>query len=242
MPAHDDGMAIPPGMHPEVMTPTSESSERRKEDPSAVRGRLFIFARHAESTANSAGVVSSSPSIPLSLTARGQAQARTLGEQLANFEIELAIGTRLLRTQQTIELAMHGREVPTLIDADFDEIHAGEMDGKPMETYWSWKEHHSCSTPFPGGESVNDAIRRYARAIRHLLERKERAILVIAHELGLRSIAMAVAGGSSAPTSVGAWEHAVPYLFDAEALSRAVVDLDMLAPTEESAQQHENAG
>ena len=38
--------------------------------------RLFVFARHAESEANAAHVVSSDPSQPVPLTARGRAQAR----------------------------------------------------------------------------------------------------------------------------------------------------------------------
>ena len=34
--------------------------------------RLFVFARHAESTANAAHVLSSDPSRPVALTARGE--------------------------------------------------------------------------------------------------------------------------------------------------------------------------
>ena len=44
--------------------------------------RLFVFARHAESAANAAGVLSTSPSQPVAQTARA-AQARALGAQLA---------------------------------------------------------------------------------------------------------------------------------------------------------------
>jgi broad specificity phosphatase PhoE len=71
--------------------------------------RLFVFARHGESTANAANVLCSDPSGPVALTARGRAQARSLGAQLANLHIDLAVGTRLLRTQQTIDIALDGR-------------------------------------------------------------------------------------------------------------------------------------
>jgi broad specificity phosphatase PhoE len=41
--------------------------------------RLFVFARHAESMANIARVVSSDPVRPVGLTELGRAQARALG-------------------------------------------------------------------------------------------------------------------------------------------------------------------
>ena len=56
--------------------------------------RLFVFARHAESTANAAHVVSSDPARPVALTARGRVQARALGAQLANVPVDLAVGDR----------------------------------------------------------------------------------------------------------------------------------------------------
>ena len=87
--------------------------------------RLFVFARHAESAANAAHVLNTNPSQPVALTARGRTQARALGAQLAGLHVDLAVGTRLLRTQQTIDLALDGRQVPTLIEPGFDEIRAG---------------------------------------------------------------------------------------------------------------------
>jgi len=63
--------------------------------------RVFVFVRHAESAANAAGVLNTSPSQPVALTPRGRAQARALGAQLAGLHVDLAVGTRLLRTQQT---------------------------------------------------------------------------------------------------------------------------------------------
>jgi broad specificity phosphatase PhoE len=67
------------------------------------------------------------------LTARGRTQARQLGAQPANLDIDLALGTSFLRTQQTIALALSGRRVPVVIDPGFDEIRAGDLDGKPIE-------------------------------------------------------------------------------------------------------------
>ena len=70
---------------------------------------MFVFARHAESTANTEHALSSDPARPVTLTERGRAQARALGAQLANVHIDLAVGTRFQRTQETIGIALHGR-------------------------------------------------------------------------------------------------------------------------------------
>src|SRR4029077_1919537 len=71
--------------------------------------RLFIFARHAESALNAAGLLSSDPSRPIGLTPHGIEQARQLGQQLANLDIDLAVATSFLRTRETLELVLQGR-------------------------------------------------------------------------------------------------------------------------------------
>jgi broad specificity phosphatase PhoE len=189
--------------------------------------RLFVFARHAESAANAANVVSSDPSRSVTLTTRGRAQARALGEQLANLHIDLAVGTRLLRTQQTIDIALDGREVPVLIEPGFDELVVGDLEGAPIETYRSWRSQHAASDRLPHGESVQDALRRYAGALRRLLAKEEQVTFVVLHELALRYITLAAATGSP-PHPGTALKNAVPYLFDGRAVRRAADSLDAL--------------
>jgi len=190
--------------------------------------RLFVFARHAESAANAANVVNSDPAQPFALTARGRMQARTLGTQLANLHVDLAVGSRLLRTQQTIELALDGRQVPTLTDPGFDEIQLGDLEGTPIEAYRSWRHQHAPGDRMPHGESVEDALRRYAAALRGLLARTETVTLVVIHELALRYITAAAATGPS-PLDGMIVPNAVPYLFGEPAVRRAAASL--AAPT-----------
>ena len=190
--------------------------------------RVLVFARHAESTANTAHVLSSDPARPVALTERGRAQARALGAQLANVPIDLAVSTRFLRTQETIDIALHGRHVPVLIEPGFDELRAGELDNAPMEAYWSWKRQHTMGDRLPQGESPNDALRRYANALRLLLARTETVTLVVLHEFALRYIALAAAPDGS-HLLVGAVGNAVPFLFDEHAAGRAAASLDAMA-------------
>jgi broad specificity phosphatase PhoE len=188
--------------------------------------RLFVFARHAESVANAANILNSNPSQPVVLTARGRTQARALGAQLANLHVDLAVGTRLLRTRQTIDIALDGREVPTLIEPGFDEIRAGDLEGAPIEAYRSWQDQHTPGDRLPHGESIEEALRRYAGALRHLLDRTEAVTLVVIHDLALRYIAAAAT--SSSPSNGTAFPNAVPYLFDQPAARRAAASLAAL--------------
>lgn len=186
--------------------------------------RLFVFARHAESSANVARVVSSDPGRSAGLTERGRAQARQLGAQVANLEIDLALCSRFLRTQQTLELALQDHRVPVLIDAGFDEVRAGDFEGQPIEAYWSWEQHHTDGERIPRGESVNEALFRYAAALRRLLSRTEPVTLLVVHEFALRRIAAAATPAS--PSSQPSFANAVPYLFDERAIERAAADLE----------------
>jgi broad specificity phosphatase PhoE len=177
--------------------------------------RRFVFARHAESAANVDHALNTDPARPIGLTPRGRAQARRLGEQLAHLDVELAVTTNFVRTQQTAELALEGRDVPLLIEPDLDEVRAGLFDGKPIEAYWAWKERHSPRDRFPGGESLDQALQRYAIALDRLLERTEPVTLVVAHGLALRWITDT---DSEIP-------NAIPYLLDEHAVRRAALRL-----------------
>ncbi len=187
--------------------------------------RLFVFARHAESAANASHVLNTDPSRPVALTERGRAQARALGAQLANLPIDLAVCSRLLRTRETVSIALCGRAVPVLTEPGFDEIRAGDLDGEPIQAYWDWLGQHTDSDRMPHGESLDGALRRYAGALRRLLTRAGAVILVVTHELALRHIAAAAAPPGSPLWPATEFANAVPYLFDSRAVRRAAAGL-----------------
>ena len=102
-----------------------------------------------------------------------------------------------------------------------DDVAIGKLEGETIDEYRRWKAAHTRSDPFPGGESLDDAARRYATALERLIARPERTVLVVCHEIPLR-YAINAAGGS---TELDAPEHtipnATPYLFDERALAYA---------------------
>jgi len=174
--------------------------------------RIVVFARHAESTLNVAQIINGDPHRAVPLTERGERQARRLGEQLRNIELDVAVCTRFARTRQTAQIALAGRRVPLLEEPSFD-IDVGALDGKTITEYGAWKQTHLRIEPFPGGESLDDASRRYADGLWSLFDRPEQRVLVVCHEVGIRWMLDALDGAG--------WRrvpNAVPYFFDDNAI------------------------
>jgi broad specificity phosphatase PhoE len=192
--------------------------------------RLFVFARHAESSMNAVHVLSSDPSRAVGLSPRGRRQALRLGEQVRNLHVELAVHTRLQRARETVELALQGRNVPFATEPDLDEVRLGALDGAPIRAYWAWKDNHARNEPFPMGESLDDAARRYAEALRRLVERPGAVALVVAHQIAIRYLLEAASGIRALDESGMTIPNAVPYLFDEPTLRNAIECLEVLAP------------
>src|ERR1700761_8445724 len=98
---------------------------------------------------------------------------------------------RARRTQQTLELALQGRQVPVAIDAGFDDVQAGDFDGEPIESYRSCEQYHSDNQRLPHGESIDEALIRYAASLRRLVLRVEPVTFLVVHELALHHITAA---------------------------------------------------
>jgi broad specificity phosphatase PhoE len=184
--------------------------------------QLYVIARHAESTLNFENRVNGDPEVPVPLTEKGRDEARLLGQQLAQVPIELCVHTRFARTRETAEVALAGRNVPFEEVAALDDIDIGELEGNTLEEYRAWKREHTRRDAFPGGESLDDAARRYADAFERLLERPESSILVLTHEIPLRYAINAADGSDDLDGPAHQLANATPYLFDEASLKRAV--------------------
>jgi broad specificity phosphatase PhoE len=183
---------------------------------------LFILARHAESTLNFENRINGDPTVPVPLTENGREQAKLLGQQVRHVPIEVCIHTNFTRTRDTAEIALAGREVPFELEPLLDDIDVGELEGITIEEYHAWKRGHTRADPFPGGESLDAAARRYAEAFRRLLARPETCILVVTHEIPIRYAINAADRSDSLDGPAHQLPNATPYLFDEDALERAV--------------------
>src|SRR5919108_4746038 len=190
--------------------------------------QLYVISRHAESTLNFENRINGDPGVPVDLTEKGRDEARLLGQQIAHVPIELCVHTRFSRTRETAEIALAGRDVPFEEVPALDDIDIGELEGNTLEEYRAWKREHTRRDAFPGGESLDDAARRYADAFEQLLERRETSILVVAHEIPLRYAINAADGSDDLDGPAHQLANATPYLFDRDALARAIGGIERL--------------
>ena len=190
--------------------------------------RLYLLTRHAHSTLNVEGRVNGDPAVPVPITPQGRAEAELLGHQISQLPLDLCVHTRFGRTRETAEAALGGRNVPQFEEPLLDDIDVGDLEGETIESYRAWKRAHRRSDPFPGGESLDDAARRYARAFRRLLERAEQTMLVVCHEIPIRYALNAAAGSDDLDGPEHSLPNATPYLFDDDALGRAAQRIDEL--------------
>ncbi|MBA2332846.1 MAG: histidine phosphatase family protein [Actinobacteria bacterium] len=183
--------------------------------------RLYILVRHGQSELNVAHRINGDPDVPVPLTAPGEEEARALGMQIANVELDACVHTRFGRTMQTAELALAGRSVPLHVEPLLDDIDIGALEGGTIDDYRAWKAGHVRSDPFPGGESLDDAGRRYATAFERLLAREERRVVVVCHEIPVRYALNAAAGSADLDGPAHQIGNCVPHLFNEAGLRRA---------------------
>ncbi|MGH3071225.1 MAG: histidine phosphatase family protein [Gaiellaceae bacterium] len=191
--------------------------------------RLFVLVRHGQSELNVTRRVNGDPSVPVELTAQGEAEAKALGVQMAGIELDLCVHTRFGRSRRTAEVALSGRAVAVEVEPLLDDIDVGELEGRTIDEYRAWKRARQRRDPFPGGESLDAAALRYAKAYEALLARSERRILVVCHEIPVRYAVNAAAGSNDLDGPVHEMRNCVPYVFDEAGLERAVTRMRALA-------------
>jgi len=190
--------------------------------------RLFVLARHAQSTLNLEQRVTGDPALDVPLTEQGRKEARLLGIQLANLPLDVCVHTRFPRTRLTAELVVAGRDVRLETEPLLDDIAIGELEGSTLVEYRAWKSRHARSEAFPGGESLDAAAQRYALAYRRLLDTKHSSVLVVCHEIPIRYALNGAAGSDSLEGPVHEIPNAVPFCFDEDALDRAAAGIERL--------------
>ena len=184
--------------------------------------RLFVVARHAQSTLNLEQRVNGDPSRPVGLTDLGKEEARELAIQIANVPFDVCVHTRFSRTRETAAIALRGHDLDWIVEPLLDDVDVGDLDGRPIDEYRAWKHGHPRSHAFPGGESLDDAAARYAEGWARVLTSRWERVFVVCHEIPLRYALNAAAGSDSLDGPIHELRNATPYVFDEAGLARAV--------------------
>ncbi len=185
-----------------------------------------ILVRQGESDFSARGLVNGEIGVACPLTERGVDQARRLAVDLAREQIDVCVTSELERARQTAEIALAGRPVPRLVVPELNDPRYGSFEGGPLDEYLRWAHAHgSADEPAGGGESRTAIARRYAAGFREVLERPERAVLVVAHSLPIAYVLMAIEGRDPA-RRVDVVEYAKPYRATSDELESAVARLE----------------
>lgn len=182
----------------------------------------FLLIRHGRSTYNAVGRLNGDPSVPVGLDPVGVAQARALRPRLAREPLDLAGHTRLLRTMQTLDLALGGRRVPRTVFPEFDDIRLGAFEGAPVEDYRAWRRRHDDDDVLPAGESRLEALARYCEGYRRLLDTGARCAVVVLHDIPIRFAANAARGEDPLRGPVTRVPNAVIFPFTGHELEQAL--------------------
>ncbi len=187
--------------------------------------REVLLVRHAFAGSNRDGIASSTAPGE-GLTPEGVEQARALSRTLAAEEIGVAMTSRLARTQETLALALDGREIPIVVAPELDEIHFGAFDGRLLDTYRAWAAAQPPNDlPPGGGESRAQAAERFAGGLRVVLARPDDRVLVVGHALAIRYVIDAATGLAPA-ARMAPVEHAFPYRLERDEVERAATLLE----------------
>jgi broad specificity phosphatase PhoE len=191
--------------------------------------RLFVLSRHGESVLNTEDRVNGDPTVPAPLTEHGRERAALLGLQVRGLPLDACLHTRFGRTLETAQIALEGRDVPLVEEELLDDVRVGELEGWTVGEYRAWKLEHTRADRFPGGESLDDSARRYAKAYRRLLERPYECVLVVCHEIPIRYALNAIGESGDLDRPVHTIPNASPFLFDEPALAKAAAEIERLA-------------
>ena len=191
--------------------------------------RLFLVVRHGQSLFNIDKVVNGDPALDRGLSEQGIEEAERLAGQLSALPLDLVAVSPFPRALQTANIALEGREVPHQVDEDLGDVRIGDLEGASLDAYREAPAHSNRKERFPGGESLDEAALRYARAFGRLLARDEPATLVVCHEIPVRYLVNAATGSGELNGPLQYVTNATPYLFGQPALHRAVEHIRELA-------------
>jgi broad specificity phosphatase PhoE len=198
---------------------------------------ICILVRHGETTFNVEGRINGDPAILVPLSARGREEATQLARHIAHIRIEVCVHTRFPRTLETAQIGLGTRadRVPLVCEALLDDINVGDLEGRAMTELGAWIEAHGPDDAYPGGESLHDAARRFAKGLRRLAARTEHVVLAVCHELPIRFALNAASGSTNLDQPEHQIANATPYLFEQATLEIAAAGIERLVDREASA-------
>jgi probable phosphomutase (TIGR03848 family) len=147
---------------------------------------LIYLLRHAESSANLAGILAGR-SEGITLSKRGRAQSRALATALKAYEFRAIYSSPLERCLETIEpyASLTGKRVK--LAEEFIEMDYGHWSGRKLnslrrEKLWKTIQKSPSKVRFPEGESFPELAKRIKSGMKQVSRKHPRGgVLVVSH-------------------------------------------------------------
>ena len=187
---------------------------------------ILVLIRHGQSVWNATNRFTGWTDVELS--EKGEGEAATAGEQLADVRFDVVHTSALIRAQKTAEIVMSKNrvsgEIPTKQDERLNERHYGDLQGlnkaETAEIHGAEQVHiwrRSFDVPPPGGESLEmTAERTIPYFVEEIIPDLDSGmnVLVAAHGNSLRSIVMHIEGISPEEITKLEIPTGVPMLYE----------------------------
>ena len=160
----------------------------------------LLIVRHGETEWNAEGRIQGHTDIGLS--ENGAQQARSLGQRLADRQIDVAYSSDLKRTSETARLALGHRNVVLNETPRLREYHKGIFEGMTLteiqtqfpDEYPKYLEKDLSYAP-EGGETTRDVSTRMASIFQEIkAEHLDETVLVVSHGGALRAAMVSLLG------------------------------------------------
>ncbi len=154
----------------------------------------FTLIRHGQTTYNAVHRLNGDPAVPVHLDAIGRAQCAARAAELADRAFAVAVHTAFVRTQESLDILLAGRDVPRISIPELGDVRLGVFEGRPAGEYRIWRAGRLPDDRPAGGESRIDALTRYVAGAQRLLELDAHAVLAVLHDVPIRFILNAANG------------------------------------------------
>jgi 2,3-bisphosphoglycerate-dependent phosphoglycerate mutase len=140
---------------------------------------VVVFESHATSRDNESGLASGW--FDITLSTRGEEQARVLGVRRREDDLAAVFCSDLIRASRTAEIAFGERAIPIVRDARLRECDYGDLTRRQASEIDQQRGAH-VSTPFPNGESYEHVAVRVSSWLTDVTTTfAGRTVLVIGH-------------------------------------------------------------
>ncbi len=186
-------------------------------------GNRYFVMRHGEAQNNAENVLDAMNEHAWPLTDTGREQAKKAAEGLKSERITKIFASPFERTRETAraaagELGISAADI--VYDDRLRELDFGSLHGTSYDEFLELKKTLTCTDVIGGGESYQDAYRRFAEFLYEIeKEHADEGILIVTHGIGVESCVAALAGTRftgalcDMPHALPAYAEALPLPF-----------------------------